>query len=258
VIPREDTVLQSAGLNLGYQIDRRWQVNGTYGWEWNDYQTYNNANTGGNAWKFGVRWTPSVRTTVSLGMGDRFFGKTPSVNISHTRKRSVFTATYNKGITFARDIRTQDNLLNPGNNFDSSLNTQSPIIDERLSIGYTYTGRRAIISASGDYSDQTQEDNGQKSVYKGVAVTISPMISSVYTLSGTISWNEDEPQEFFGVSNIGPTDPAQSWVTDVQLGRQLSERTSLSLGYQFIDQQSDNSFSEYQENRVVATVTYSL
>ncbi len=51
VVPREDTELKSAGLNLGYQIDRRWQLNGTYGWEWNDYQTYNDADTGGQAWQ---------------------------------------------------------------------------------------------------------------------------------------------------------------------------------------------------------------
>jgi len=258
VLPREDTELKSAGLNMGYRIDRRWQLTGTYGWEWNDYQTYNNANTGGNAWRFGVNWTPSARTSVSLGMGDRFFGKTPDLNISHTRKRSVFTASYKKDITFARDIRTEDNLVNPDFGFNSSLNTQSAIIEERFNLGYTYSGRHAILSASGNYSDQLQEDNGETSVYRGFAVTVSPMISSVYTLSGTIAWSEDEPEGFFGVSNIGPSTPAESWTTTVQVGRQLSERMNLSLGYQYIDQQSDDSFNGYQENRVRATVDYSL
>lgn len=81
VVPREDTELKSAGLNLGYQLDRRWQVNGKYGWEWNDYQTFNNDDTGGQAWNIGVRWTPSQRTTVSTGIGGRYFGKTPNLNI---------------------------------------------------------------------------------------------------------------------------------------------------------------------------------
>jgi hypothetical protein len=84
------------------------------------------------------------------------------------------------------------------------------------------------------------------------------LISSVYTLSGTITWSEDEPQEFFGVSNIGPSTPAQSWTTNVEVGRQLSERMYLSLGYQYTDQQSDDALNEYQENRVIATVSYSL
>ncbi len=258
VVPREDTVLQSASLNLGYRIDRRWQVTGKYGWEWNDYQTYNNSNTGGNAWNVGVNWTPSARTTVGVGMGDRFFGKTPNLNISHTRKRSVFTASYNKDITFARDIRTQDNLINPGYNFNSSLDTQGPIIEEKFTLGYTYNGRRATLSASGNYSDQLQEDNGATSVYKGIAVTVSPLISRIYTVSGTISWNDNEPEEFFGISNTGPTNIGQSWVTDVQVGRQFNEKMSMSLGYQYIDQQSGDALSAYTENRVIATLTYSL
>jgi hypothetical protein len=258
VVPREDTVLKSAGLNLGYQLDRRWQVNGKYGWEWNDYQTYNNADTGGQAWNVGVRWTPSPRTTVSTGIGGRYFGKTPNLNISHTRKRSVFTASYNKGISFARDIRTQENLINPGYNYNSSLDTQGPIINESLTLGYTYNGRRATIGASGSYSDQTQQDNGEKSAYKGLAVSVSPIISSRYTVSGTIAWNEDEPQGLFGVTNLGPTDTAQTWVTSVQVGRQFSQHIGLALNYQYTDQQSGDSFSEYQENRVMATLTYSL
>jgi hypothetical protein len=258
VVPRQDTELKSAGLNMGYRIDRRWQVTGTYGWEWNDYQTFNNADTGGNAWSVGVNWTPSARTSVRIGMGDRFFGKTPNLDISHTRKRSVFTASYKKDITFARDIRTEDNLVNPGFGFNSALNTQSAIIEERFNLGYSYNGRRAVLSASGNYSNQLQEDNGETSVYRSVAVSVSPMISSIYTLSGTIAWNEDEPEGFFGVSNIGPSIPAESWTTTVQVGRQLSERMNMSLGYQYTDQRSDDSFNEFQENRVVATVDYSL
>ena len=258
VVPRQDTELKSAGLNMGYRIDRRWQVTGTYGWEWNDFQTFNNTNTGGNAWNVGVNWTPTARTRVNIGMGDRFFGKTPNLNISHTRKRSVFTASYKKDITFARDIRTEDNLVDPGFGFNPAVNTQSAIIEERFNLGYTYSGRRAILSASGNYSNQLQEDNGETSVFRGFAVSVSPLISRVYTLSGTIAWSEDEPQDFFGISNLGPSTPAESWITTVQVGRQLSERMNLSLGYQYIDQRSDDSFNGYQENRVIATVDYSL
>jgi len=258
VVPRQDTELKSAGLNMGYRLDRRWQLTGTYGWEWNDYQTFNDANTGGNAWNFGVNWTPSPRTSVSVGMGDRFFGKTPNLNISHTYRRSVFTASYKKDITFARDIRTEDNLVDPDFGFNSSLNTQSAIIEERFNLGYTYSGRRATLGASGNYSNQLQEDNGETSVYRGFSISVSPRISRVYTLTGTTAWSEDEPDGFFGVSNIGPSTPAESWTTTVQVGRQLSQRMNLSLGYQYIDQRSDDSFNEYQENRVRATVDYSL
>jgi uncharacterized protein (PEP-CTERM system associated) len=259
IVPREDTLLRSASLTSGYRIDRRWQVTGTYGWEWNDFQTSNSANTGGQAWKIGVNWTPSSRTSVGLGMGDRFFGKTPSLNISHRRKRSQFTASYNRGITFARDIRTQDNLFNPGNNFDTSLNTQSPIIEERFTLGYTYSGRRATLSTSGNYSHQEEEDTGETATYRGFNASVSPNFSRIYTVTGTLSWYEDQPQDYFGNPNvIGTTEPAAVWSADVQVSRQLSERLNLSLGYQYTDQQPGDSFDGYQENRVGASVTLSL
>ncbi|MEZ5501982.1 MAG: TIGR03016 family PEP-CTERM system-associated outer membrane protein [Halioglobus sp.] len=227
--PREDAELKSAGLQLGYQIDRRWQVNGTAGREWNNYQTYNNARTGGNAYDIGVRWTPTPRTTVSAGMGDRYFGKTPRLNISHTRKRSVFTASYNKLITFGRDIRTQQDLYNPDYVYNSSLNTPSAIIEQRFTLGYTYSGRRATVNFSGNNSEQTQEDDGQKSNFKSWALTVSPLVPQKYSLSGTLAWNDDKPRSQVGVPNTNFSENSQAWIASLTVRREINERTNLSV-----------------------------
>ncbi len=259
VVPRQDTELKSAGLQLGYQIDRRWQLNAGTGWEWNDYQTYNDDDTGGSIWDFGVRWTPSSRTTVALGLDSRYFGTAPRLNISHTRRRSVFTASYNKSITFGRDILTQQNDLNPGLINNSALNSQSPIIDERLTLGYSYAGRRAGLTVTGSNSEQTQEDNGEQSRFQGLAVSVSPKLSGTYTLSGTMAWNNSEPTtQLGGNPNTRFSNSSQSWTTRVALGRPINTRTNLSVYYQYTDQQSDDSFSEYQENRVMASLSIRL
>jgi len=259
VVPREDTELKSAGLQLGYQIDRRWQVNASTGWEWNDFQTYyKGADTGGSVWDFGARWTPSPRTTVGLGMTDRFYGQAPRVNISHTRKRSVFTASYNKSITFANDIRTQQDLLNPNFINNNAVNSNSPILDERLTLGYSYTGRRATLTVSGNRSEQTQADNGEQSTFQGLALSVSPQLSRTYTLSGTMAWNDSESATQFGVPNSRFAGSSENWITSVTVGRPINSRANMSLNYQFTDQQSDNSFGGYQENRVMATVNIRL
>lgn len=258
VVPREDTELKSAGVQLGYQIDRRWQVNASTGWEWNDFQTYNDSNTGGATWDFGARWTPSTRTTVGVGMTDRFYGKAPRVNISHTRKRSTFTASYNKSITFANDIRTQQDLLNPNYINNYAVNSNSPILDERLTLGYSYTGRRATINVSGNRSQQTQADNGQESTFQGMALTVSPQLSRTYTFSGTMAWNESEPTTQFGIPNSQFSGNSEYWITSLTVGRPINSRTTMSFNYQYTDQQTDNSFGGYQENRVMATLNIRL
>ncbi|MCB1706682.1 MAG: TIGR03016 family PEP-CTERM system-associated outer membrane protein [Halioglobus sp.] len=257
-VPREDSELKSAGLNLGYRIDRRWQVTGTYGWEWNDFQTYNDEDTDGKTWDLGVNWTPTPRTKVSVGMGDRFFGKTPRFSISHRHKRNVFSASYRKSITFGRDILTEGNDFNQSVRNFSSQNSQSPIIDERFTLGYTYTGRRASINFIGSHSDQTQEDNGEKSTYDDIALTFSPLISRTYTMSATVSWRQDEPRSIFGQNSTQLANNSEAWTTSLTVGRELNERMNISLNYRYTDQQSDNQFSEYQENRIMATLNIRL
>lgn len=256
--PRQDTELKSTGLELGYQINRDWQVNGTSGYEWNDYQTYNDEDTSGVTWDAGVRWTPSERTTVSTGIGDRFFGKTPRLSISHRHKRSTFSADYNKSITFGRDILTQGNDFNQNIGNFSSLDSQSPIIDERFTLGYMYSGRRANINFIGSHSDQTQEDNGLKSTFDNLALTYAPLVPRPYSLSGTVGWNNSDPNSEFDVPSADLSSSYEAWTTDVTLGRTLNSRMDMSLNYRYTDQQSDSSFNEYQENRVMATLNIRL
>jgi hypothetical protein len=256
--PREDTELKSAGAELGYQINRDWQVNGSSGYEWNDYQTYNDEDTSGVTWDTGVRWTPSERTTVSAGIGERYFGMTPRLSISHRHKRSTFSASYKKSVTFGRDILTQGNDFNQNVGNFSSLNSQSPIIDERFTAGYMYSGRRASINFIGSHSNQTQEDNGLKSTFDNLALTYAPLVPRPYSLSGTVGWNNSDPRSEFDVPSADLSDSYEAWTTDVTLGRTLNNRMDVSLNYRYTDQQSDSSFNEYQENRVMATLNIRL
>lgn len=254
-VPREDTELKSARLKLGYQLDRRYQVNGSYGWEWNDFQSISNNSQGGNAWTVGFRWTPSARTSVGLSAGDRFFGKTPKVDISHTRKRSLFTLNYGKDVTFENDIRLLEDGYLPGG-IPSSLNSRSLILDERLSLGYTYTGRRASFNLRGSHSQQERAEDGQQATFKNLAFTYNPQISSVYNLSGTLSWDADEPRELVG--GIDGDNQSSTWRASVNLGRQFNNRIGLSLNYQYTYRDADRSINEYRENRVMATLNFSI
>lgn len=279
VIPRQDTELKSAGLSLGYQIDRRWQVNGRYGWEWNDFETFNDTNTGGADWNLGVRWTPSSRTTVDVGSGDRFFGSTPLLNVSHKRKRSLFRAAYRKSITFERDINTsgngflygdtiEDQLIN--NPFDpeaqvingvpvnSSISSNGPIFDERFTLGYTYSGRRATTNIFGSYSQQTRAEDGAEGEFTDLTASFSPMLSRTYSVTGSVTWGEDDPLGYRGAGSLQDFAKSESWYYQIQVGRPLNNRMSMSLNYQFTDRQSDDSFNAYQENRVIATLSIRL
>ena len=247
--PRDDTELSNVRAGLGYQINRSWQVNGTYGWEFNDFQTARDVDTDGNAWDIGIRWTPSPRTTVSLGSGDRFFGSTPRINATHQYKRSTFNASYNKTITYERDITTQEDELIPGYENNNALYSNSPILDERFALGWSYAGRRARLNVNGSYSQQTRAEDGFKGDFKNLAVYYSPQISQRYTLTGILAWDQNDPRSRFGSSDFVADDSFTTWRMTLQVGRPLNSRVNIRGSYTFTDSQTDNSFGGYQENR---------
>jgi uncharacterized protein (PEP-CTERM system associated) len=274
---QQSTILKSASYKMGYQFSRQWQINGTYGWEWNQFDVFYNGKPEGEMWDVGMRWTPSDRTTVDFGSGQRFFGQTPRLNITHQYEHSLFRANYQRTITFQNDINTLGNaglygntienglIQNPNNPFivgtgaNSSIYSNGPILDDRGTVGYTYTGRRATTDVYASYSEQTRSEDGSKAAFKNVTMTFSPHISRTYNMSASITWDEDEPLGYQNIPfNVQNFDKSSSWYYTLQVGRPINDRMSLSLNYQFTDRQSDVAINEYQENRFIATLNINL
>lgn len=258
-LQRDDTELSSARVVLGYRLDRRWAVDGFYGREWNEFQTTLNGNRDGPGWGLNVNWTPTPRTAVSIGGGDRFFGNTPRVSIRHEHKRSSFRLNYEKRVTFERDLRTEDLGGFEDNINNASVFSNGPILDERLAGGWTYTGRSSVLSVNGNYSQQTRSEDGEQSVFKNVSATFSPQLSTRYNVAGSIAWSEDEPRgrinelpEFDDQAN------SESWTFNFSVGRQFNDRLNVSLSYLFTDRQGETGFNDYQENRITATFGIAL
>lgn len=258
-VTRDDNVLSSARVKIAYRFNRRWSMNGSYGREWNEFQTRFNRNRDGPTWATNVIWTPTSRTSVSIGTGDRFFGNTPRLDIQHRHKRSTFSLNYQKEIRFENDLRVEDldgfddNFLNP------SILSNGPILDERLAAGWSYDAPRATIRINGNYSQQTRSEDGEESAFKNINMTISPRLSTRYNLSGAIAWNEDEPRGRINeLRELEDRPSSETWHTTISLSRSFNNRFSLSLSYRFTYRLGNSEFNEYQENRVTARLGISL
>ena len=275
-VPREDTELKSLSGKLGYQLTRTLQVNGTYGWEWNDFQTFQGRDTGGQAWDVGLRWAPSPRTLVDVGIGDRFFGTTPRVRIRHERQRSTITANYEKVITFQRDLATYgindpaeglgtfsdgDPLFSGGSDrfdadgdaidgigTDTSMNSDGVIIDERLTLTYVYKGRVGTLQMFGSYSQQTREEDGQEADFTDWEISFSPTMSGRYNLVGSVYYEDVKPAGFTTGQDFSNQAESEQWTYRLNLTYRMSDRMNLTFGYRFVDRQSDLRLNEYKEN----------
>jgi hypothetical protein len=260
-----DTELKSARLNLGYQLDSTWQINGYVGQEWNDFVSSRD-DIDGDFWDVGLRWTPNTRTTIDLGTGDRFFGSTPRFAINHRHKRSVLTASYKKDITYDRDIRTLGDSSTGGN---ATTLSNSPLLDERFTLGYAYQGRRSGLGISASYSDQTRQGDQpidaenltfEESTFKDVSISVNRSLSRQLSISGSLRWESQKPKDS---SNDFYRD-SETWRANLGVQRPLSQRITLSFDYQFTDRQSNNQiqssnlFDDYTENRFTLTLRAAL
>ena len=265
----QDSELSSAQINQGFQLNRAWQVNGFYGQEWNDFVSSRD-DIDGTFWDTGLRWTPNTRTTVDAGYGDRFFGSNPRFAATYSHKRSAFRASYAKTITFNRDIRTLDDSppLNPdfppppGVNPDVTTLSESPILDERFTLGYSWQGRRTGFGVSAFQSDQTEQGGTTttftKSNFKGVSISANRDLSQHTSLNAGLNWNEDEPEESDGNIDNRFLQSSEEWNASLGVNRQLGTRTNLGLNYLYTDRQSDNDFDAYTENRVTLDLRIDL
>ena len=266
----QDSELKSAQLNQGYQLNRAWQVNGFYGNEWNDFVSSRD-DIDGTYWDVGVRWTPSARTTVDAGVGDRFFGNNPRFAITHRHKRSALNASYAKTITYDRNIRTLADSppLNPDfpppPGVDPGVTTvnSSPILDERFTLGYSFQGLRTRFGISAFQSDQTQESGSafsgfSESTYTGISASASRSLSDQTSLQAGLNWNEQKPKDNSQNINDFFRNSSETWSGSLGISRQLSQRTDLGLNYLYTDRQSDSEFNSYTENRITLDLRVDL
>lgn len=261
--------LISAYATLGYALSRKWQVNGSLGKEWNTFITSDpDDDIDGNSWDLGAIWTPNDRVLVDVGTGDRFFGSTPRVEISYRHRRSVFTASYLKELTYSRSLRATEDFLpgtdafgNPVDPLDveevdrlgtPTTTSRAPILNERLNVSWTFQGRFTTLNLNGSTSDQTRAQDGFEDTFNSASASISRRLSRNLNPSLTLSWQERLGDVERGASGRD----SETWRINVGVDRSIGQHTTMSIRYFYTDRQSEFEVDEYTENRVTVTFRF--
>mgnify|MGYP003385248387 CR=1 FL=1 len=246
-----DDELKSADIRLGYRVNRKLRLRGSVGREWNDFDSVR-SDIDGKRWDFGATWTPNKRTTVDIGYGERFFGGTPTVDISYRRKKSVFTASYAKELTDARSLRSQNTFFDEdafGNPIDPITGDpifvspdEGQIVDERISFSWSRQGKRTTLTWSGDHSIQEPQSSREDVVFISSSLALSRRLTSKLSFDTSVDWEnqENELDEEF-----------ETWRFNMGLSRPIGSKSNLSLRYTYTDRDSDLPSDGYEENRVI-------
>jgi uncharacterized protein (PEP-CTERM system associated) len=263
-----DSDFESYTANIGFAVNRSWRVNGRVGSEDNDFASTRSSNDGG-IWGVDVIWTPSPRTSLTIGYDNRFFGGTPTLDFSHRFRRSAISLSYTKQIAnSSRLLRNQqvfqniDQFGNPinfaiGNPFlvGSNLATLNDVtfIDERLDGSYSYQGRRSSIIWNISHSRQSNEINavgGMSSKLFDTGLTYIRELSRKNSLNTSVQYNKTEQGMLIGTND---SDRSQF---NIGLSHQLNLSSSIDIIYSYSKQDSDNALAgtitraDYTENRL--------
>lgn len=234
---------------VGYRLTRKWRVAATGGYEDNDYPSRDQTN--GAIYRWTVTWTPGPRTTWQMGLSKRYFGWSPTLDLSHRHKRSSWTATYTREVASARTERLRTTVFRLEEDPDtgailfvpvdtSDPSSSSNFVTNRFRSGYSLQGRRSSMRLSAGYVWREYEGAREDDGSADVRITGSRQLSGKTSANVGLGWAQQR-RDRFDDEGIEELDQMSF---DAGLSRTLSPRSSVNLQYRFRDGE------DYQENRI--------
>jgi len=255
-----DDYIGSVNFSLGYQVHRKWRLNASTGQDINDFES-TNSDIDGNRWSASLNWTPNPRTDITVGSGNRFIGDTPTLKINYRHKHSSLSLNYEKLVTFSRSLRTQEAFFSlidangdPVLDIDGRLAlirlnqttlTRSPVVDERLNLGYQWSGGRTSINLNASESKQTREEDNFASTFTTTSIGLRRSLSSMLSISAGATYSKTEVEE--GSEQLGQD--SELYRLSFGLDKKIGLHTSMNVNHIFTDRRSDEREDEYSENR---------
>lgn len=265
-VPAFDNTLSSAEARASLRLSSSWRFSVMGGEEWNEFISLR-PEIDGTYWDASLRWSPNDRMEVDVGTGERFFGVTPRAAVRYRHKRSELTATYNRSLTLPRDLRAagggfDDPFIpdfDPVPGFPPTLGGvptflgNTPIINEQLRLGYSFTGRRITASVTASRSEQKRLEDFSTATFTSAGLALSRSLSSTLSAHMNLTVSEREGQG----SSAGPfSDLSRTWRGVLGLNRRLGRDTTVSFDYQHTRRESVAAFNRYSENRIMLSVRH--
>ncbi len=259
------TDLQNTGGNVRYRFNRQFSLLANGGYELNDFSTRRRDDSG-PFWRVGAIWTPSRRTTLQAGYGDRFFGDVFFFSLSHRSRRTVWSAGFEEDIALTRQVQIEEVLVPLEDPFgeriedpvsgadirlpiDQATPTTEPFIRRRLDASVAVRGRRTHLVVRGFREKRDFEQTGDDELVFGADASLRRRLSRHTTFRIFGTWQESDLRGDFERTR---------WEGSARVQRQVGASISAAIEYRYTEQDGDRSADEFTENRIsaVATLTF--
>jgi hypothetical protein len=236
---------ERTGVDLGYRFARTLSLVGGFGWESDLDASTTAGGLDSEYWNAGLRYVPNERTSAEGRYGERFFGSSWSLEVSHRARMLEFNASYSEEPTV--ETRTlalpefDPGQLPPGfPGIDFGRLNSSPYIARDARAGVRAVGSRTTLGLTAyqyerDYLRAARTDE----TYTGVALGATRQLGSNLSADFGLSWSEYE-QSFAAT----PTDPAADGTYDdvqatLRVNRKSGEKLTLSAEAGYLTRSGD-------------------
>jgi len=260
---RADERRESASLRVSYQVSARIGFNGVAGIENNKYSSQR-ASPRGEYWNLGANWRPSSRTNLSATAGERFFGRTWSLNFAHQARRHNWGLSYAESISSRRALQSEIRellLIDPDGNPVIDPDTLEPrlfsvafpVSFNQVFIRKTATanwGMRTKKTTSGIsvFTEQRSfEGNGVVDEIFGSTLRWSWQVSRKNQFSTSMTWRKtlrEDNDDIFRVASAS-------------LSQRINKSASASISLRRLQRVGDSINNTYTSNTITASLRIS-
>lgn len=203
-----DDQLKRFNSEFKYAINRTLSLVVEGGGEFNDLPA-SRANTrrDGATWMIGGVLSPTPRTSIDGRFGERSFGKTMAVTMSHRMRRVVFSFNYSEQIRTANQVQSETELValndpfgNPIIDFTGPQDINAPLgqtslrdetsVDERITASIAYSGRRRDFTVRYFENNSSFQDSRDDEEQQGVSVNFNHQITRDARFSLSALWRD--------------------------------------------------------------------
>jgi uncharacterized protein (PEP-CTERM system associated) len=253
----EDDRIKRVRAEMAYQLNRKWALGAVLGYE--QYELATTEDIDGEIWGVGFIYSPSSRTRLTAGLGERFFGDDYYLDFSYRGSRTVWTAGYKRDFVTARDevirpslferIDAFGNLIrDPALSEPASASRGGPTLTdnyyllERFTTDFNLVSGRTTLALSAGYSARYYDE------------AIGPGDTEDVTLSGRFSRRlRPQTTAFINLNWRDHSEDLQDyeqWVASLDGSYQLGTHTELTLSLARLDRKATLDENSYDENRV--------
>ena len=156
---RSDVTFTTTSGSLGYLVSSRVKLTGTLGTEKNSYVSSTGAETGGGFWEATVSPGASTRTSLDVGFGHHYYGKSWNMAFKTRGSHSSWTADYSESVTTANSQFGQSTSSGIGQpvslTVSNNILTNQVYLSKRFATAFSWKKGKHDFSLGANRSIQT-------------------------------------------------------------------------------------------------------